>query len=110
MTEHTEGPWEIAGQTPQGLAILGPRAATGFQHIVAIVPGPHRGELDSKTIADAHLIAAAPPLLEALEKLLCWACTSQYEKTVGKAEHDDIVKGRARDAIALANGEKGAKA
>jgi len=44
-------------------------------------------------------------LLEALEKLLAWANTSQYEKTCGKAEHDDVVKNRAHVAIARAKEE-----
>ena len=60
MTQHTPGPWRVAGQGEQGtqqLPILRPDGK-----IVAAIR-------DEGGLADARLIAAAPELLEALEGL-----------------------------------------
>lgn len=64
---HTQGTWRVRGQTEQGLAIMSDDPAPDGR-IVAIAVGPHRGEIDETTAADARLIAAAPELLDVVRK------------------------------------------
>ncbi|KKL15810.1 hypothetical protein LCGC14_2501870 [marine sediment metagenome] len=64
---HTPGPWEI---------IISPD--DGHRHILAVVQGSHKNvcALSVRSIretdANAHLIAAAPELLEACEEIKEW--------------------------------------
>ena len=65
MNEHTPGPWTI-DRTLSERTVIG-----SCTEVVAVIPSPKihgRGLVDvSERIANAHLISAAPDLLEALE-------------------------------------------
>ena len=109
-TKHTKGPWH-AGTPRFGLfhiysnnTIGGEVCNSGKQ---AICNAPHEGEKGSAAyhemfVANAHLIAAAPDLLEALQAVVVnW--TSQFERRGHLAP--DWCK-QARAAIAKATGEQ----
>ncbi len=69
MTKHTKGPWTVRG--PDKASIVGRRRDSDLPLHVAEVSLPiddgHEYEMQK---ANAHLIAAAPELLEACRKLL----------------------------------------
>lgn len=94
-TQHTPGPWDVCPQgrlTPGAtVPILAAPDAEGLALTVATVRtiGPE-GD------ADAHLIAAAPDLLAALEDVLC--CV-EFPNSQHKAQVQ-----AAREAIAKARG------
>ena len=65
MTQHTKGPWKIDEAEDLPLAIIEDTPdGMGVCEIGAFTP---------QNIANAHLIAAAPELLEQLEALCAWA-------------------------------------
>ena len=64
-----------------------------------ITVGPKNGDEDQPNYAMAHLIAAAPDLYEALEKIMAMDLSWGYDKAMGKSQ--DI----ARAALAKARGE-----
>lgn len=89
MPKHTPGPWKIDENEDLPLAVIeGTEEGTGIAEI-----GPRTPEL----IANAHLIAAAPDMLEALKR--CgkvleqigeenqeWKQSGMYQKALAKAE------------------------
>ncbi len=84
--KHTKGPWEIRGQSIVGKELNG--------HICTW----------SGRTADSHLIAAAPDMLEALDRLVQW-----HDKYCGHSRPKSqifIALDKARQAIAAAKGEK----
>lgn len=89
-TQHTPGPWRAVlsdSVVPYGYwSVLD---AEGYP------VGTHSGEFDR---ADAHLVAAAPELLEALEAVLRWI--DDYCETTGF----EAVEAQADAAIAKATG------
>ena len=94
MSKHTPGPWVVESLV-DGFDIHAPEPGC----FVATTSDPEMiwGAVTRK--GDAHLIAAAPELLEALEELL--ACTE------GQAIYNfmEPQKKKARAAIAKAKGE-----
>ena len=80
----TPGPW-----------VLGTHPAN---HRLTVLPECEGGHVSIKNIADAHLIAAAPDLLEALEELY------DIGSDTGMDWDWDCMK-KARSAIAKALGE-----
>lgn len=95
--KHTPGPWSVTrGHYPGFLYIRG--ASFGIPVVT------HANDLDSKDTlartADAHLIAAAPDLLEALEPFVRFN-SSEPTVTVELSSADIA---RARAAIAKATG------
>ena len=87
MTKHTPGPWRV-GKGKYGYQIW-QDVKKGFgNHWIANLKCE---SCPADEVPNAHLIAAAPDLLEALECLL-------------KADHDDV-RAMARAAIAKARGE-----
>lgn len=74
MSKHTKGPWQILPEEADKDYIRIRGTLLGGRYKVANVPTPtyegvHPREID-ETRANAKLIAAAPELLEALERVL----------------------------------------
>ena len=103
MSKHTPGPWEVSYKFGRS-GLIGPVRTTN-DYPVASVTGYY--EVAGQTEPNARLIAAAPELLEALEKLLGLydlATHDEYDGTdllVGLLADADF----ARAAIAKAKGE-----
>lgn len=95
---HTPGPWEIRRMAAGGQILIVPHYDEHDRRSVADVV-PVAGEPKMDALANAKLIAAAPALLEALEKLLheCEILNSANIRLAGITE--------ARDAIQAAKGE-----
>jgi hypothetical protein len=96
--KYTPGPWHLQGIDGQGAHYI--HASNGAEYTpVAVCPV---GLLDSgEQMANSRLIAAAPELLAALERVM--ACPAMNEKMASPETlkaYDD-----ARDAIAKARGE-----
>ncbi len=92
--QHTPGPWQAVGgnvfSTVSPQEASAPIARVG----VPVRGGPAKlGEVE----ANAHLIAAAPELLEALEDVLAWGTDTNWQNAA-------IAVKRAHDAIAKATG------
>jgi hypothetical protein len=65
--QHTPGPWNALKKRGRGFVVDVPCGGFEFGYRVAEV---HVGEKpDSEIVANAHLIAAAPELLEALKEI-----------------------------------------
>lgn len=100
MSAHTPGPWRLVEWT----------APDDYGWSIKIGDAPHRLEVSAwsaSSEADAHLIAAAPELLEALERL---ADTTQgldvtFRSAAEESTAEDAL-GQARAAIAKARGGK----
>jgi hypothetical protein len=89
----TPGPWVIAPD-PKHLAAA-PVVISSTRNIAKVLY--HLGSEDNEVNANAHLIAAAPELLEVCEKLLAHAC--------GDTVRGDFLA-EAELAIAKAKGEE----
>lgn len=97
MSAHTPGPWEV----------IGGAVYTATEHIgtAARIASMDREELRTKPVerdANAHLIAAAPDLLEALKLSLAWFLAADCAATPGGRK--DLATIRA--ALAKARGDK----
>jgi len=90
MSKHTPGPWDMKPCSAGGGLLIRGDAGKHSQASLQIVP-----------IEDARLIAAAPEMLEALDRLLWWA--SVRAEGLHGTELDAINSARA--AIAKATGE-----
>lgn len=88
MSKHTPGPWRIGAQPPNGELTIG--TEQGLMVAVATTG------LDMPTEANARLIAAAPDLLEALERIANMDSMSYHSLESAKIT--------ARAAIAKATG------
>jgi hypothetical protein len=108
INKHTPGPWEVVTFDD------GPERAMGY----IITNATYKGEID----ANARLVAAAPELLEALERLApkdgpkmtisefggfeCCFCGGDFSNHIGDFKHHgDCDYLSARAAIAKAKGE-----
>ena len=99
MNKHTPGPWHAAARSAKQRQI-GVYTAQG--NVVAVGRAGDPIDLERR-IADARLIAAAPELLEALQRLL-----PAYREAVKlyDSNHDDVFTVAAHKAIAKATGGK----
>ena len=92
--KHTPGPWKAVDKRPNspGFSIF-----SGSQYIGFI------GDSDSKTncAGNAHLIAAAPELLEALEQIIDRWDTPLWKDATGTAEYINA----ARKIVASVKGK-----
>jgi hypothetical protein len=111
MTPHTSGPWSDGGTDNIVTAIVGPgggkviaRVYTHTRKMVA-ADGRHKVVLepDAEGIANARLIAAAPLLLAALERITESLTTYAAALSLGHAFKP--VLDQANAAIAAATGE-----
>ena len=94
-SKHTPGPWRVV-RVAAGFTI---RAAS---RAVATLPSLVVRGRRQQAEADAHLIAAAPELLEALQLMVTW------EDWIDDPDWLELVKD-ARGVIAKATGEEGAE-
>ena len=93
---HTPGPWFAIPQNPR---------QTFWRVSQQVASSPYACDISQGSIkADAHLIAAAPDLLAALEESLTWMET--YQRQTGTAEHGPLGHSitQARAALARAKG------
>ncbi len=93
MNKHTPGPWVAVARTNSHVEIEAPDHAGYSAYSAKKIATLSANNFE----ANARLIAAAPDLLEALEKLACLGNGDQY----GNSEGNMI----ARAAIAKATGE-----
>lgn len=113
--KYTKGPWLIAGEDARFVYALGPKGTNAFWCQVQSA-GPGRA-LSDECKANARLIAAAPDLLEALQRLRI-AYVNMLESgrdriialggdcdSVEKMEKDDPALAVARKTIAKAKGK-----
>lgn len=91
MSGHTPGPWRVGITTDSDEIEV---VSDARPYVCMALPGA----LDGVTEANARLIAAAPELLEAVERLVCVFGGDEYEH-FGSIAY-------ARAIIAKATGEK----
>ena len=97
MSTHTPGPWQLSpGANDAGLIVAG--KSLSDRGSVASV---HWRESQEEFSANAHLIAAAPALLEALEACIA---SGGLERSGNDANAQNAAD-KARAAIAQAKGE-----
>jgi hypothetical protein len=96
MSGHTPGPWKpVLSDTP----MIQAHTEFGVVDVAQVFGG---FAVEDITFADAHLIAAAPELLEALEALaMVWLDQSPHA--------DNYAQALARNAIAKARGAHAAR-
>lgn len=90
---HTQAPWHICETTGRGLKLI--RDQRGYCVAEAVKPAMQAAQYINAD-ANARLIAAAPELLEALEKVQDWLAGCSTRETMARM---------VRDAIAKAKGE-----
>lgn len=91
MSKHTPGPWKVGPHIDDSVHGCGFIVESGGPNICIT-------DYDDATdMANAPLIAAAPELLEALEKWVAWAEQNH--------ENDLVIYSAAVDAIAKAKGD-----
>jgi hypothetical protein len=93
MAEHTPGPWKVPAWAEWQIQTVNGRA--GDTAIARTYSAPWDGRGEAETLANAHLIAAAPELLDAC-KYLCAeihnGCTNKDEVFMqGVAKVETIV-------------------
>ena len=102
--KHTPGPWRVDIDR----AIVADSQARGiWRTVVADLGLPTSPNGAQEREANAHLIAAAPDLLEALEELVVTADNMRawIERQAAATPEDHAAIARARAAIAKAKGE-----
>ena len=87
MSEHTSGPWRVEARTDTWNILAGRRCIARAQKKVGAE-------------ADARLIASAPALLEALERVV-----AEVNESPGSVWDSTVIAG-ARSAIAEARGSQ----
>ena len=92
MNKHTPGPWKITHSEVSGYRVSD---STGWGVAVVLK--------DVNDEANAHLIAAAPAMLEALERLRGWVVAEAEQ--FGAVLPDDDIMEQATAAIRAAKGE-----
>ncbi|CAB4156064.1 hypothetical protein UFOVP673_37 [uncultured Caudovirales phage] len=109
MSKHTPGPWSIftddkhkhnAGIEAENFSIV---TIGYFDETPGIDDSGVKGNTEEEALANAHLIAAAPDLLEALEK--CAAVIGAPQE--GHWATDDEVNDAYDSAVAAINKAKG---
>ena len=95
--KYTQGPWECGGEVCERLATF-----DNGQHNIYPPTGEAGPIAEVGGQANAHLVAAAPELLEALEAV------EQYRNAhhTYKVSVDSLLKGKIDAVIAKAYGEK----
>ena len=104
MSTHTPGPWHWDSDPVKGdpTGRIRYRVTTVGKTITQVYYSSYEGGLTNAE-ADAHLIAAAPELLEALQQMLYW---SESRLPCGDPSLQELVRAQAaaRAAIAKATG------
>ena len=91
-TKHTPGPWHVS----KGRSVVWVKA--GHQDVAGAYMGSYPARCGEQDLANARLIAAAPELLEALDRILNWP------RVFDGLRAEDVAFARA--AIAKATGEQ----
>lgn len=87
MTGHTPGPWAVSRLVGGEIGIY--REGDGRRDLARV----HLADTDAECEANARLIAAAPDMLRALERILVYA------------DGDPVITSIAADTIAAATGD-----
>lgn len=108
MTAHTPGPWWLEDSGQDGLTVYGKSKDAATLVVCSRMFHPYRkGEM----LANLSLIAAAPELLEALERIArphdcgCKPCTGACRNQLALEITAEEIQELARAAIAKAKGE-----
>lgn len=108
MSEHTKGPWFTFEHTDHSGMEVGPRWDSDSEYLkdcvravctIRAAKHTYPCEMSAEQQANAHLIAAAPELLDLLQVLLL-----DPERIAGFRHTDGTWMDRARAAIAKAEG------
>jgi len=101
---HTPGPWVVSDTNDEGDVYVSQTAKAGLYVAIALDP-LYSSEPTTEANANANLIAAAPDLLEACERIAELDCTDGY--TLADSEYPALWDALhvARAAIAKARGE-----
>ena len=102
-SKHTAGPWRVQTQASHG-PCLNVTTERGL-FIAAVHEEGFRQETRNESCANAHLIAAAPDLLDAAQHALARLELEVREGRVDPADYA-ITMGKLRDAISEATGEQ----
>ena len=114
MSKHTPGPWRY-NCDGEGRKIMSADGGTVAR--LSHLAGPYgtRGrKSDSEVIANGHMIAAAPLMYEALERIAkvpdcgCWPCRSQCESVENLRIDAEEIRELARAALQAAKGGENA--
>ena len=103
--KHTPGPWVVEGRVDGRWDII---AQEGTLDVAQLMFGKGNEQEALEALADASLIAAAPMLLQALERLLedapdYWSegATAEAQTAIALAYlADDVARGAEEDAVA----------
>lgn len=109
-TQHTPGPWSEYGCViMSGLPNAGGRAEYGSRYIGNTAPECPDDMPNREDLANARLIAAAPDMLDALEKiesdLTALLCERVLDSTLPEFYTVRDARNAAREAIAKATGQ-----
>ena len=103
-TNHTPGPWKTDGS---GMSVYSANTRLDFAPIVAAAVGNEKSLAQLR--ADARLIAAAPDLLEACQRMMLWFEVeddhSKMPEFMHRVDLCNQVEMLASAAIAKATGE-----
>ena len=99
MQQHTPGPWEVQQPGTITLSV----AAENKTYPICIVY--KYLFVDQEAMANANLIAAAPELLEALDRLLAATVDEDLKYGISLTEQEQEARAFALEAIAKAVGE-----
>ena len=98
MSKHTQGPWAVRG-IPTGQRYIGPSQDGGAPSVALVLSRVNVP--DERLAADARLIAAAPELLEALQRL-----SAQCERMRMLGQSQSNAERNAAAVLAKATGEQ----
>jgi len=98
MSAHTQGPWAVR-DIPTGQRYIGPSQDGGAPSVALVLSRVNVP--DERLAADARLIAAAPELLEALQRL-----SAQCERMRMLGQSQSNAERNAAAVLAKATGEQ----
>jgi hypothetical protein len=98
MSAHTQGPWAVR-DIPTGQRYIGPSQDGGAPSVALVLARVNVP--DERLAADARLIAAAPELLEALQRL-----SAQCERMRMLGQSQSNAERNAAAVLAKATGEQ----
>ena len=98
MSKHTQGPWAVR-DIPTGQRYIGPSQDGGAPSVALVLSRVNVP--DERLAADARLIAAAPELMEALQRL---SAQCERMRMLGQSQSD--AERNAAAVLAKATGEQ----
>ncbi len=104
MTKHTPGPWML-GDSDLRVSQFSIHGKTTNRHsTIARMVSMEHGMAIEEIYANAHLMAAAPDLLEALDELLRETVDMDLKYGIELSEGEELARAKALAAIAKATG------